>query len=722
MIGCSDRCWGIVLPRTSGDQGVPGENHWEQPAREQRLVTPYHPRPPPPLSPFPLPALCAIWTPLPTAMGLNFSTQLDQRMRDYLKGRADILLNDIRPHCRGQNIAAILNKVWNEVEPRPSQAPQLLRNKEFRASEEVIAQGHMLQHVDTRRKWKQRYFVMKASYHLEYFETKEAEQRGLKPEDTVLLSGFVVLTSVTEYTEILQRTWPHFNGVADNYWKDQYTNCPTDHPLFLWHPYRPHLILCFHTADDLRYWSALLADGIRHLNTVLFRKDSFEVRAFLEAVRVCRMQKGQYGICDLYFGSETEILSNMVMEDLCPVLESQLLPHIRGPESKRKQTWLKMIGEMYAVVEMHVSEGFQALLRENEEQSLQLEKKIRSDFNQILTSKKQLVAKLQESLGERVRWCCEAQVRPHLESARDRLADPMNAGLEETRRLFSEEVNRVISVVKSTEQSSSSLAEVCSQLQALPYQSAHVQHCYKKTETLEQSLGELEPRFSFTGFRFLTHRAQNIIQQLLEDAVYTFQHLLVSTQPATGLSAEVSQRLDNTQVRVLKKLDSDSTAVRRQFVRDSLLEIFLPYVLKTVEPICKPELPMYEGCLCTDDDDGLIQIESTYNELVLHIVSEEINKAMKETSTQPSYSLYNESMGGLWNNEAQLGIAEDPRTSLAKVTLPASPEELPEPASAVGLLTALENSKLSEVQDEWQCLQKNLDVANQASDESKSAE
>ncbi|XP_048473965.1 protein Niban 1-like isoform X3 [Rhincodon typus] len=601
-------------------------------------------------------------------MGLNFSTQLDQRMHDYLKGRADILLNDIRPHCRAQNTVAILNKVWNEVEPQPSQAPQLLPNKECRDSEEVIAQGHMLQHVDNRRKWKQRYFVMKASYHLEYFETKEAEQKGLKPEGTVLLSGFVVLTSVTEYTEMLHRTWPHFNGTADTCWKEQYTNCPTDHPLFLWHPYRPHLVLCFHTADDLHNWSTLLADGIRHLNTVLFRRDSFEVRAFLEAVRVCRMQKGQYGICELYFGSETEILSNMVMEDLCPVLVSQLLPHIRGPESKRKQTWLKMIGEMYAVVETHVSEGFQALLREIEEQTLQLEKKIRPDFNQILTSKKQLVAKLQESLGERIQWCCEAQVQPHMELARDRLADPMNTGLEETRRLFSEEVNRVISVVKSTEHSSSSLAK------------------------------------------------------LLEDAVYTFQHLLVSTQPATGLSAEVSQRLDNTQVRVLKKFDSDSTSAGRQFVRDSLLEIFLPYMLKTVEPICKPELPMYEGCLCADDDDGLIQIESTYNELVLHIVSDEINKAMKETSTQPCYSLYNESMDGLWSNNAQLDIAEDLRTSPSNASHPASPEELPEPTSAMGLLATLENSKLSEVEDGWQCLQGNWDGANQLLDEGKSAE
>ncbi|XP_038640522.1 protein Niban 1-like [Scyliorhinus canicula] len=561
-------------------------------------------------------------------MGLNFSTQLDNRMLEYLKGRADVLLNDVRPHCREQYAAAFLNKVWNEVEPRPSQSPQLLKNKVLVDTQQVIAQGYLMQHVENRKKWKECYFVMKASYHLEYYETKEAEQRKQKPEGSVLLSGYILLNTMKDYRDMLHRSWPHFNGIADTSWEEQCMNCPSGHPLFLWHRYRPHLLLCCHSADDQDIWSTLLSDAIRHLNTVIYRRDSFEVRAFLEAVRMYRQQKGQYGICDLYLGSETEILSNLVMEDLCPVLESQLVPHVRGPESKRKPTWLKMIGEMYAMVEAQITEGFQTMLRENEEQSLHLEKTVRPDFNQILTSKKQLVKKIQASFGDRVRWCCEEQVRPHLTSVGDRVAVLMKTSLLETRRLFSEEVSRVISLVKSKEHNYSSLIEACRQLQRLPYQSVQMHRCYENTETLTQSLSELPPRFAFAGDRFFTQRAQTVINQLLQDAVYTFQHLLLSAQTAGGLSAEINQLLNNTRVRVLKKLDSDSTAAVRQFVRDSLLEIFLPYVLKTLEPFCKAELPTYEAYLSADDDDGqgVIQAESAYNELVLHIVSGEINK------------------------------------------------------------------------------------------------
>ncbi|GCB75417.1 hypothetical protein scyTo_0020359 [Scyliorhinus torazame] len=158
---------------------------------------------------------------------------------------------------------------------------------------------------------------------------------------------------------------------------------------------------------------------------------------------------------------------------------------------------------MYAVVEAQITEGFQTMLRENEEQSLHLEKTVRPDFSQILTSKKQLVKKIQ---------------------------------------------------------------------------------------------------------------------------VYTFQHLLLSAQPAGGLSAEINQLLDNTRVRVLKKLDSDSTAAVRQFV------------------------------------------------------------PMKETSTQPRYSLYSESMSCLWDKEPQLGNAESPRTFQAEAAHPTSPGELPEPDSVAGPL------------------------------------
>uniref|UniRef100_UPI00398E9151 protein Niban 1-like n=1 Tax=Pristiophorus japonicus TaxID=55135 RepID=UPI00398E9151 len=419
-------------------------------------------------------------------------------------------------------------------------------------------------------------------------------------------------------------------------------------------------------------------------------------------------------------GKENNVLGSTLHEGVAMTVHlkeiiAQLEAHARTINTLIKEDRLasdqaaqnEMVGEIYAVVEAHISEGFQALLRENEEQKQQLEKKIRPDFNQILASKKQVLEKIQASLGKRVRRFCEEQVRPHLGSARDGVVNSMNAGLEETRRLFSEEVSRVINMVKNAGQGIS-LTEVCSQLRALPTQSVQVHRCYEKTDELERFLSKVGPRFAFSGDRFLIQRAQNIIQQLLEDAAYTFQHLLVCTKPATGLSTETCQILDNTRVRVLKKFDSDSSAAGRQFVRDTLLELFLPYVLKSLDPTCKPELPVYEASLCTDDY-GVIQIDSTYRELVLHVVSEEINRAMKKPSTQPGYSLYSESMSCLWDNEPRLSIAEAPRTSPAKTTRSTSPAESTPQSSAVGPLTehkgqaenaaASENSEMSEADE-----------------------
>ncbi|XP_059848158.1 protein Niban 2-like isoform X2 [Hypanus sabinus] len=557
------------------------------------------------------------------------------------EGRADGLLNDIRPHCHRQYAAAFLSRVWNELEPRADQGPQLLQKKEPRDADQVISSGYIMQYVESKKKWKEKYFVMKASYGLDCFENKEAAQRGLKADGTVQLSGYIPLSSVSDYKELVNQSWPVFNGVADTYLEEQHLNLPTSHHLFLWHSYKPHLLLCFHTEEDYHTWSMVLADGIRHLNTVMYGRDTFEVRALLEAVRVYREQKGHYGTCDLYLGSEVEILSNLVMEDLCPVLESQLIPHIRGAESKRKQAWLKMLGDMYAVVEAQVSAEFPALLGEYEEQRQRLERTVRPDFNQILTAKKQLVEKIQASLGERVRCFCRDEVRPQLRPVQELVAGSMATALGETRRLFSEEVSEVISKVKNGE-NSSTLAQVCSQLLVLPYHSVQMHHCYKKTEELEQYLSEVGPRFSFCGVHFLMHRAQNIVQQ---------------------------------------KFDSDSNAAVRQFVRDTLLELFLPFVLKSLEPVCKPELPEYEAYVSADEE-GVIQLEATYKELVLHIVSGEINKATKETSTQPKFSLYNESMAYLWDNEPQLSTAEHPKSIHST-----SPTELSGQSPALGTIS-----------------------------------
>lgn len=603
------------------------------------------------------------WNLSPIAMGLNFSAQLDSRMRDYLRGKADEVLDDMRPHCRRCCAAAFLNQVCSELEMQASHAVQLLHNKESGSTDQVISSGYIMQYVEHKRKWKEKYFVMKASYLLECFETKEAAQRGAGADSEIRLSGCILLNEVSAYREMLRQSWPALNGVADSHLEEQHMSFPTRHQLFLWHAYRPHLLLSFRTEDDSHTWAMLLADGVRRLNTVLFGRDSFEARVFLEAVRGYREQNGHYGICDLYLGSEIEILSNLVMEDLCPALESQLIPHVRGPESKRKQTWLRMLGAMFGVVEGRVSERFQALVQDNEEQRQRLERAVRPDLSQILTSKKQLGHKLQASVGERVRDFCRAQVEPQLGSVRDAVAASVRDLLAETRTLFSQDVGEVISAVKSGGDNCS-LPEVSSRLLEFPHHSAQLHLCYRKTNKLEEHLDKVAPHFTFDGVHFLVQRAENMVQQLMEDAVYTFQHMLASMQPAMGLPAETNQLLDNTRVLVLKKFDSDSNAAGRQFVRDTLLELVLPFVLKNLDPVCKPELPAYEADVPVDDE-GVIQIENIYKELVLHVVSEEINKAMKVSSTGPEFSLYNESVDSPREGETQHSIAQHSNSTRA---------------------------------------------------------
>lgn len=108
----------------------------------------------------------------------------------------------------------------------------------------------------------------------------------------------------------------------------------------------------------------------RPLSPELQRRDSPEAEAFLEAVRFYRQERGRYGAGDLLLGPEPEvgkalggwsvsskavaprcfqpllfgfqILGNVLMEDLLPLLRSQVLPSIRGSERRRQQLWLQV--------------------------------------------------------------------------------------------------------------------------------------------------------------------------------------------------------------------------------------------------------------------------------------------------------------------------------------------------------------------------------------------
>ncbi|XP_069653624.1 protein Niban 3 isoform X3 [Haliaeetus albicilla] len=536
-------------------------------------------------------------------MGGRCSSPLNGRQRRYLRGRADATMKNFVPYYRRQLATALLRQVSGELDPQGKPAPQLLARELRGPPDTTLHEGLLSQYDGDSRSWQENYFILLGDFTLQWFESEEALRKGCEPRGSTALSGYLLLSLPSEYAELLGDLC---QGLADS-------------------------------AESRRIWKAALRDGIRYRSTELQRRDSLEAEAFLEAVRFYRQERGRYGAGDLLLGPEPEILGNVLMEDLLPVLRSQVLPSIRGSERRRRQLWLQFLQEVYALILSEIASEFEGFQKEKEKLQVELEKKIRPDLDQMLTLKDEIASKLQATVQSPAESCCSQSVEPHLECVMEELMRPVSSGVEAVRLLFAQRVDEMIGLVRS-----SPVAVLQKELLTLGRTSwqPHVMHlCYEEADLYRESLRGLEERFGFRGVTSLVLGAQNLMQQLMENATHTFLQLSQQHLGQVAGRRRLTQTLGKVKERVLKKFDYDSSSVRKRFAQEWLVRIFLPFLLKHLESGCKLELPQYESFVFADFS-GIINLENIYEETVLAVLLRAVGRALAEASCRNRHNLY----------------------------------------------------------------------------------
>ncbi|XP_075594327.1 protein Niban 3 isoform X1 [Balearica regulorum gibbericeps] len=556
-------------------------------------------------------------------MGGKCSSSLSGRQRRYLRGRADATVKNFVPYYRRQLATALLRRVSGELDPHGKPALQLLPSELPGPPAAALHDGLLSQYDGDSRSWQENYFVLLGDFTLQWFESEEALRTGSEPRGSTVLSGYRLLSSPSEYAELLADLCQGLAGGSP------FADPPGEFLFFLYHPFRRHFCFCADSAGSRRIWRAALGDGVRYHSTELQRRDSLEAEAFLQAVRFYRQERGRYGAGDLLLGPEPEILGNVLMEDLLPVLRAQVLPSIRGSERRRRQLWLQFLQEVYTLVLSEISGEFEGFQKEKEKLRLELEKKIRPDLDQMLTLKDQIAGKLQAVVRIPAESWCSRGVEPHLDRVTEELARPVSSGVEAVRSLFAQRVDEMIGLVQSSPVTV--LRKELVTLGRTSWQPDVMHPCYEETDPYRESLRELEERFGFRGATSLVLGAQNLMQQLMQDATHTFQQLSQQHLGRAQSPRQLARTLRKVKERVLKKFDYDSGSVRERFTREWLIRIFLPFLLKRLESGCKLELPRYESLVFADFSD-IVNLENVYEETVLAVLLRAVGKALAPAS------------------------------------------------------------------------------------------
>ncbi|XP_075761927.1 protein Niban 2 [Pelodiscus sinensis] len=569
-------------------------------------------------------------------MGAVISTHLDESRRLYISEKTGKVLGEFCQFYEDQYGVALFNSIRYEIEGNGGPQSQLLHRK-VPLEDRIILSGNLFQYVEENKKWRNRFCVVPHNYGLVLYENTLAYDRGIQPRVALNSAGYKILTSLDQYLDLVNSSLP---GTAPKSSNAPILKCPTQFPLILWHPYSRHYYFCVMTGKEQDKWRAVFQDCVRHCNNGIPEDSTVEAPAFTDAIRMYRQSKEQYGTWDMLCGNEVQVLSNLVMEELVPELKNTIGPKLKGKAQERQRLWIQISDAVYRLISDQIKAHYDAMVTKCELERPRMESTIRTDMDQIITSKEHLASKIRAFVLPKAEICVRNHVQPYIPSILEALMTPTSQGFAEVREVFFKEVTDMnMNVIN--ESGMESLGEHMEKLSQLAFHPVKMQSCYEKMDQLK--LEGLQQRFDVSSASVFKQRAQILMREQMDDAVHTFGTLLHQELGKMLGKEELCKSIQRILERVLKKYDYDSSTVRKKFFREALLQITVPFLLKKLAPTCKGELPKFQE-LIFEDFDSFILVENTYEEVVLQSVMKDIMQAVKEAAVQRKHNLYRDSM------------------------------------------------------------------------------
>ncbi|XP_014826885.1 PREDICTED: niban-like protein 1 isoform X1 [Poecilia mexicana] len=582
-------------------------------------------------------------------MGDVVSSHLDESRREMITARTRDVMTQFGDLYEKQYAVALFNFVRVEIEGGGGAQSQLLHRKDPLAGHTIFS-GSLFQYLEENRKWRNRFVFIPNSYAINLYESKAAHDRNLHPKISINCAGYKALTSMEEYVELLNSSLSEIKAKPSN---APFIKCPTQFPLILWHPYARHYYFCVVTEKEQKKWHAVLQDCVRHSNNALSEENTVQTPAFTDSVRRYRQVKGHYGTWEMMCGSPPQILANLVLETLQPELRNEIGPRLKGKLQDRQRKWMLISDAVYRQVLTQTNGQYAALVNACEAQKPSLDARLRGDMDMLVTTKEHVIGKIRALVMPKAEQLLRSSIQSYLGSILEALMEPTSRGFAEVRDTFFKEVVE-ISKNSLNGGGKDKLGEQLERLSMLAFHPVKMQSGYQQMQQL--NLEGLQQRFDVSSPNVFVSRAQILMREQMDNAVFTFEQLLHQALEAQG-EEDLCKNIQKCQDRVIKKYDYDSSTVRKKFFREALLQIIIPYMLQQLAPSCTPELPRFQE-LIFEDLSHFLLVENMYEEVVLQSVSKDIMMAVKEAAVQRRHNLYRDSIV-LTNSDPNLHLLEE---------------------------------------------------------------
>ncbi|KAK7133675.1 hypothetical protein R3I94_015516 [Phoxinus phoxinus] len=555
------------------------------------------------------------------------SSLLDENKSNYIKEQVDEKFEKFAPIYRKQYSLAYLSQIQDELEQRKEERTQFLKQRDLPESGKVLYEEIARCFVDG-KKWKDRYIVMRACHVLECHESYKAFVKGAPPTHRLVPTGGTILTTEEKYMEMIDQACPCTNNVQEDFappvvdklWK---------YPVYLRLPYRQDSYFCFQNEKSQAEFISVLSDCIRHQNKDFLKKKTCEVKAFLKAFQLYRQENGQYESWDMLIGSDMRGLANLFMEDLMPYLEKELEPCMKS----KRRVWFATVEAAYFLLQEHLLQRLTTLKEECKEMVKEQEARMRSDMDQITSTRAFIESKLRAMVAEPATKYCTEQVRPYLPAVLEEVMGPITLGFTEARDLSEGMMKQLCQDFEEADQREE-LRQALFKMSK-----ANLQSCYDKVSGLADHIQELQQTFNYC-IKGLANSTEIDLKQLMENAEYTLE--LLVRKALEDPSVNLTVALQKASNRVLKQFDYDSSTVRKRILQEALINITLPSIKKHLAPSFKKELPDFEQYIFAENSN-FISVENLYEDIIHQILEKDVSMVVKEAASLKKFNLLMES-------------------------------------------------------------------------------
>ncbi|CAM4689800.1 unnamed protein product [Leuciscus chuanchicus] len=556
---------------------------------------------------------------------------LDENKSNYIREQVDEKFKKFAPIYRKQYSLAYLSQIRDELEQRKEERTQFLKQRAPPESGKVMYE-EFVRYFDDGRKWKERYIVMRACNVLECHESYKAYVKGAPPIHRLMPTGGTILTTEEKYMEMIDQACPCTNNVQEDF-APPVADMPGEYPVYLRLPYRRDSYFCFRDENSQAEFISVLSDCIRHQNKDFLKKKTCEVKAFLKAFQLYRQENGQYESWDMLIGSDVRGLANLFMEDLMPYLEKELQPCMKSKRADKRRVWFATVEAAYFLLQEHLMQRLTALKEECKDMVKEQEARMRSDMDQIISSRTFLESKLRDMVAEPAKKYCTEQVQPYLPAVLEEVMGPISLGFTEARDLSEGMMEQLCQDFEDADQRE--------ELQKALFKmsKANLQSCYDKVSGLADHIQELQQTFNYC-IKGLANSTEIDLKQLMENLEYTFE--LLVRKALEDPSINLTMAMQKASNRVLKQFDYDSSTVRKKILQEALINITLPSIKKHLAPSFKEELPKFEQYIFADYSD-FINVENVYEDIIHQILEKDISMVVKEAASLKKFNLLTES-------------------------------------------------------------------------------